>query len=98
MTRSPSTPADPSPPCAALSGPQGSALTSCHCPRCGKLKRKRDGSPHKCAVKTWKHDLKITLDDMLRVAANARRDGDVGGADYIEYVQRSLLYLVLPNP
>ena len=24
------------------------AKTECHCPRCGRLKLKRDGSPHKC--------------------------------------------------
>lgn len=24
------------------------AKTECHCPHCGKLKLKRDGSPHKC--------------------------------------------------
>jgi hypothetical protein len=24
------------------------AKTECHCPQCGKLKLKRDGSPHKC--------------------------------------------------
>lgn len=75
----------------------GSALSSCHCPRCGKLKLTRTGKQHKCAVLNWRAELELALNELMRVAQNARRDGSDCAADYIEYADRGLRNFTVPN-